>query len=387
MMNSIPVEEFRERHELARRKVRERGLDALLVHSNEADFANVRYLSEYWPIFESAGVLVPSEGNPILLIGPESETFAQGHSVIPDIRKVLYYREAAEPDYPDVEVDTFEDIFSSIGSGGIGKLGIAGSTAMPVSVYERVQAALPNAEIVKADDIMYEMRAIKSESEIALLKEAFLVSELAVEEVLSRIEPGMTELQVVGIAQEAMYRNGAEYEAHPTYVLSGPNSSHAIGRPSHRVIRKGDLVQLSVGARVGGYSPSVGLPICIGRMDPAMRDLAEFGLEAHHKTIEWMAAGVPAAQVAVNFFDYVKKRGYGENLLYGPCHGLGMIEVERPWMETSSDYLLQENMTFQVDTFMQRPEYGMRWEIGARITRDGAEELCSGRFRKIIEIE
>lgn len=387
MMNKIPEQEFKQRQATVSRKARERGLDAVLVHSNEADFANVRYLSDYWPIFESAGVLVPAEGNPILLIGPESEAFARDHSTIPDIRKVLYYREAAEPDYPDIEIDTFENVFASANNGrGIKKLGIAGTTAMPISVYEPVRAALRDGDIVKADDIMYEMRAIKSENEIALLKAAFGVCELAVDEVLGRIKPGMTELQVVGIAQEAMYRHGAEYEAHPTYVLSGTNSCHAIGRPSHKVIQPGELVQFSIGARVGGYSPSIGLPICMGKMDPKMKDLVSFGLEAHLKTMEWMRAEVSAGQVAIDFFDYVKSKGYGDNLLYGPCHGLGMIEVERPWMETSSDYPLQENMTFQVDTFLVSPLYGLRWETGVRITASGVEEF-STRFRNIVEIE
>ncbi|MCC6444291.1 MAG: aminopeptidase P family protein [Armatimonadetes bacterium] len=386
MVKGIPLEEFRQRHARARQMVQERGLDAMLVHSNEADFANVRYLSDYWPIFESAGVFVPAEGDPILLIGPESETFARDHSVIPDIRKILYYREAAEPDYPDVEVDSFGAIFAAANGGrGVKKLGIGGTTAMPVSVYEAVRAALPGAEIVKADDVMYEMRMIKSANEIAMLQEGFRISELALEEVLKRIQPGMTELQAVGIAQEAMYRFGAESEAHPPYVLSGINSSHAIGRPKHKVLEKGDLVQLDIGARVAGYSPSVGIPICLGKMDAKMRDLASFGLEANAKTMEWMKAGVPAGEVAVKFFEYVKNRGYGQYLLYGPCHGLGMIEVERPWMETTSEYLLAENMTFQVDTFLYRPEYGLRCETGVRVTRDGVETF-SNRFLKVIEI-
>jgi len=101
--------------------------------------------------------------------------------------------------------------------------------------------------------------------------------------------------------------------------------------------------------------------------------------------MEWMKAGVPAGQVATNFFDYVRRRGYGDNLLYGPCHGLGLTEVERPWMETSSTYSLQANMTFQVDTFLQRPEYGLRWETGVRITAQGVDVL-SKRFRDIVEI-
>jgi len=387
MIKGIPLEEFKGRWRAAQTKVRERGLDAVLVHSNEADFANVRYLSDYWPIFESAGVLIQSEGEPILLIGPESETFARGHSVIPDIRKVLYYREAAEPDYPDIEIDSFEHIFKTANNGrGIRRLGIAGYPAMSVSIYEAVRAALPDGEVSKADEMMYELRAIKSANEIAMLREAFKVCELATDAVLAAIRPGMTELQVVGIAQEAMYRNGAEYEAHPTYVLSGPNSTHAIGRPGYRVLQKGELVQLNIGARVCGYSPSIGIPVCLGKMDPAMKDLVSFGLEAHNKTTEWMRAGLPACSVVQEFEKFVRGRGYGENLLYGPCHGLGMIEVERPWMETSSSYLLQENMTFQVDTFLYRKDYGLRWEDGVRITKEGVEEF-STRFRHVAEVE
>ncbi len=106
-----------------------------------------------------------------------------------------------------------------------------------------------------------------------------------------------------------MYRHGAEYKAHPTYVLSGTNSAHAIGRPGHKVIQKGELVQLNIGARVGGYSPSIGIPICLGKMDPAMRDLVSFGLEAHNKTLEWMKEGVIAGEVAVKFFDYAERSG------------------------------------------------------------------------------
>ncbi len=385
-LKNFPLSEYRDRHAQLQRKIRARGLDALLVHSNEAEFANVRYLSNYWPIFESAGVFLPATGRPLLIIGPESETFARDHSVIGDIRKILYYRESAEPNYPGIKLDSFEEIFRKANGGkGVRKLGIAGYTAMPVTVYEAVKAALPDAKIVKADELMYEMRMIKSDAEIAMLRQAFKISEAAVEAVLNRIKPGMTELQAVGIAQEAFYNAGAEYEAHPTYVLSGINSTHAIGRPGHRVIKPGELVQLNIGARYNGYSPSIGLPICMGKMDAKMKDLVKFGLEAHHKTISWMKAGVPAGQVACKFFEFVKKRGYGKNLLYGPCHGLGMIEVERPWMETNSEYPLRRNMTFQVDTFLAAKAYGLRWETGARITAGGAE-VFSTKYQRIVEI-
>ena len=61
------------------------------------------------------------------------------------------------------------------------------------------------------------------------------------------------------------------------------------------------------------------------------------------------------------------------------------MEVERPWVESVSTYKLQENMTFQVDTFVSAAEFGIRWETGVAIRKDGAE-LLSQPIGKIIEI-
>lgn len=385
-MGKIPDTEFKERVLKVQGEVEKRDLDAIIVHSNEADFANVRYLSDYWPLFESAGVIVPRQGSPILLIGPESETFARDRSKIKEIRKILEYRESAEPEYPDIPIDSFESVFAEINNGqGVKRLGIVGYSIMPLPVWDGICRALPGAQIVRADDILTNLRIIKSPNEIELLREAFRISEKAIEAVLERIRPGMTEQEVVGIAQEVMYANGAEYEAHPTYVLSGINTTHAIGRPKPKKINAGEMIQLNIGARVEGYSPSVGRPICIGKMPREMRRLVEVGLEAHRKTMEWIKAGVVAGEVVEKYFDFVRSRGCGANLLYGPCHGLGMMEVERPWMESTSKYLLEENMTFQVDTFLYTKDYGLRWEDGIRVTKDGVEELSNKR-QEIIEL-
>lgn len=381
----IPEAEFAARVGRVQEEVRARGLDALLVHADEADLANVRYLSDYWPIFETAGVLVPAEGEAIQIIGPESETFARDRSHLRKVRKILEYRESAEPEYPELRLDTFASIFAELGIKPK-RIGIAGMSILPVTIYEALRRDCPDAEIVRADDIVTNMRVIKSEAELACMREAFRISEIALEAVLAEIRPGMTELQVVGIAQRAMYENGAEYEGHPTYVLSGVNSTHAIGRPSHRVLQKGDYVQLNIGARVCGYSSSVGRPICLGKMTPEMRRLTEVGLEAHYKTQEWMKAGVVAKEVVEKFYKFVREKGCGDNLLYGPCHGIGLMEVERPWMESTSEYPLQENMTFQVDTFLYTAEFGLRWENGVRVTADGVERLSDARM-EIIELD
>ena len=152
------------------------------------------------------------------------------------------------------------------------------------------------------------------------------------------------------------------------------------------------MVQLNIGARVNGYSSSVGRPVYMGHMPDAVRELVEFGLEAHHWTIERMQPGTPVAEVAREYERWVRGRGYGECLLYGPCHSLGIIEVEAPWVETSSDYDLEPGMVFQVDTFFYTPEghtlakdgvFGLRWEDGLVITEDGNRLLSQDHLEPI----
>ncbi|HNQ36300.1 MAG TPA: M24 family metallopeptidase, partial [bacterium] len=227
--------------------------------------------------------------------------------------------------------------------------------------------------------------AVKSPAEIDLLRRGFRISERAVARVIAELAPGRTELEMVGTAQAAIYQGGGEYEAHPVYVLAGRHSTHAIGRPTHRRIRSGEVVQLNIGARVAGYSPSVGRPVFMGRITPEARRLFQQGLDLHRRTIELMKAGVAARSVVEKFYDYAGKLGCRQNLLYGPCHGLGLIEVERPWMEETSDYRLRERMTFQVDTFLYNRDFGLRWEDGVVVTRDGVEELSS-RLQRIIQV-
>ena len=385
-MNSIPLREYNERIRLFQKNIRAAGLDAAIVHGNEADFANVRYLSEYWPTFEAGGVFVPAHGSAVLLIGPESGAYARGRSIIPRIEKMVEYRESAEPQYPGIAVASFKDVVKRSGmKGKLQKLGLVGYSIMTLPVYAGLKKELSGAELIKADDTLINLRIIKSPNEIRLMKKAFQISEKAVDAILAEIRPGMTELQVVGIAQREIYRHGGEYEGHALYCFCGPATNNAISRPTHNKIKRNEVIQINIGARVGGYSSSVGLPVSIGKLPERKKKLVEFGLEAHLKTMELMKAGKPAADVVREYEAFVKKNGFKKYMLYGPCHGIGMMEVERPWMESTSTYDLQENMTFQVDTFFYDRDFGLRWENGVRMTKDGVERF-SHRFMKLVEL-
>lgn len=383
---TIPQSEFEERIKRFQDNIRKEGLDACLVHATESDMAHVRYLSEYWPTFETAGVFVPAEGEAILLVGPESEHYASGRSFFTNIEKMLEYRESAEPDYPGMELLNFKEVVEKYWPGKeLKRIGIVGSAITPHHIYTSLQEQIPGVEVVKADMTLWPLRFVKSENEIASLKRAYEISEIAVEKILEEIKPGMTEFQVIGIAQREIFKNGGEYEGHSLYCFCGPSTNNAISRPTHNKIVENEMIQLNIGARVNGYSSSVGLPFSIGKLPDHKKHLLEFGLEAHKKTIEMLAAGKPAGEVVREYEAWVKEQGYSQYMLYGPCHSIGMMEVERPWMESTSEYELQENMTFQVDTFFYDNDFGLRWENGA-IIKKGGVEMMSSKFMKIVEL-
>ena len=72
----IPEYEYKERIEKAAKLAKERKLDILVINGSEADYANTRYFSGFWPVFERVGVAITPSGDCALMVGPESEIFA-----------------------------------------------------------------------------------------------------------------------------------------------------------------------------------------------------------------------------------------------------------------------------------------------------------------------
>ena len=383
----IPDHEYKERVARAAKILQREKLDVMIVNSNEAGYANARYFSGFWPLFERSGVAISASGDAALMVGPESREFAADRSRLEKIFVLKEYRESADPAYPELKADTYQDVFHAIGVNEKKlRIGVASYLDTSVIIMDGIKAAFPEAEIVRADHIMVELRSIKSVNEINCLREGYRIAELATQQVIKEIQPGMTELQMVGVAERVVYEQGAEYEGLPMYVFSEASTRHAISRSSYREFQKGDIVQLNLSAKIDGYSAAIGYPIVLGKLEGKRRDVVMFGLEAHKWTQQQVKSGVPASQIAENFYKYYVDNGYKDNFVYGPLHGTGMIEVEAPWVETTSDYALKPNMTFQIDTFISTDTFGVRWEKGIAVTEDGCDVL-SPEIGKLYELE
>lgn len=389
---SIPLEEYKERVKKVQATMKNEGYDLILCYGNEAEPQFVRYFSAYWPSFETAGVLIAQEGDPILLIGPESYTYAKDRSKIGEIRRLKAFRESSEPEYPGEKLDTFNTVFDELlGDKKVQRIGVAGLPLMTIGVYEALAEALKaygGIKIEKADYVVNDIRMIKTENELKCMRAAAQITAKTFDYVLENIKVGMTEQQVAGLALGKMHELGAERESYPVWVLTGKGSNQAISRPRNKKIEKGDMTFIQIGARVDGYASSIGRPVVFGKATSEQKELIEVGYKAQEAVIDMLKAGVPACDVAKAHVKNVTGMGYGDWLLYGPCHGNGTMEGEAPWIEVNSDYPLEENMTFCVDIFLgsAKTETGLRMEDVVCVKKDGVENLTDYP-RKLFEIE
>lgn len=379
----LPNAEFESRISKVQQILKKGELDAVLVFSTECEPAGVRYFADYWPSFETTAVLIPKEGDPALLIGPESLTYSKAHSRLKNIIRMMDFRESSQPDYPGSKLAAWQDI---LGEWKISKLGIAGWHMFPHTIMQNIADVIGRRNISDADSLIRQVTLVKTPAELDCLRRAAKISELGFKAVLENIRPGMTEINLVGIATEAMLSSGAEATGYPIWCCSGPNSIQAISRPTHRKVQAGEIIHFSIGAKVNGYSASIGRPVVLGKCPDETKQFMQVGLDAENMTIDLMRAGTNASDVAKKVHGFITEKGYGDTILYGPAHGCGQMECEFPFVETSSQFVLEEGMTFMIDVFLGQKDKGFRWEDGI-VVRDGAAEELSSYKRQLNIIE
>lgn len=132
-MITIPREEFVGRICRAQELMDERGLDALMVYGDEYRKEQLRYVCNFWPIFERGACFIPKRGEPILAGAPEGEKYAREMSVWEDVRNIKEFACVSVPeeiDYPLATFCSLRDILLETLGGGK-RLGLVGKWDMP----------------------------------------------------------------------------------------------------------------------------------------------------------------------------------------------------------------------------------------------------------------
>jgi len=378
-MIKIPVSEFHERIHKLREHMSKNGMDAMLVYGDEYRKENLRYVSNYWPIFERGGLLFGAQGEPVLLCAPEGEQMAKEMSVWSDVRLVPDFLAVTVPDeidYPHAKFTSFKKLADEMrATGKLDKLGVVGIYDMSESILKTLREAF-RCEVVDANPIIYEMRIKKSENEIACLKEAARIAEKGYMAMMDADVIGKTELYAAGIAEGVARQEGAETIIF-TVFGSGERTATIIGRPTLKIIEDGDMIMCSLAVQYEGYVATFEIPYAVGNYSEKTKRVIDVLVEANEAGRPYLKAGTPMKEFVKAVRDHFRKEGLEEYDVYPPLHGSGCAEAESPYPNENTDAVFEVGMTVNTDISLFGLEGGSnRIEEGFVIREDGAETIC-----------
>ena len=383
----IPESEFKRRIESLKQEMVKSGVECFIGYSSECESASVRYLTGFWPFFDFSAVVIPAEGEAVLVTGgPESYEFARSFSKVKNIRIDPSLVETSAPEWVvGVEGEGLDSIVMEACGRAPRVIALGNWNIFPKQLYDELMKLYPVPKIIRGDRLLLNVQAIKSEVELPYIKQAYRITEEAMKAAIEQAGPEKREWELEATARIKMLELGAEGMSYPAWVCSGPRTRLSLARSTDRVVGRNELIQYTFGAKFIGYCGNMCRPFSIGKMPEPAKKLAKVALEAVHYALDSIRPDVEASEIFKGYYNLLSRYGYEEYTLYGPAHGTGSSEVENLWLSKNADFLVKPNMVFNIDIWLSDGRYGLRYEDGILVTEDGIEELTSYR-REVIEL-
>lgn len=382
---TIAPEEYLARVNALRAKMDEMGVDAVVGFSNLLEIAIVRYYCGFAPVNESAAIIIPKDGEVIVCTGQASYDYCLVQNKLP-MSRIAILPEIGE--VSGFEYDTegqldFAELFSEVKREhpGIKRVGFIGRLIFPSIIMSKLRTVFSGCDIVDMDDVHYEQRVRKSPAEIEVLKTNWSMVSTMFENVVPKIEKGMTERYVEGMFEAEMMSLGAEsyVQAFAPMVATGPkNSFISMCRNTMRKLGESEILNLAAGVCYEGYNGIICSPLVLGEIPDKIRDAVACAYNALNFASDKMKPGTPCDVVLNAYTDYLTKYGYIDYCPYGSLHSTGMLECEAPVFTVSNKRVIEEGMAICIDAYFKGMEWGsFRIEDCYLITKDGAKRMTT----------
>jgi len=227
------------------------------------------------------------------------------------------------------------------------------------------------------------VRSVASAEEIAFLREAARITDLAMEALEREVRPGLRERELAGIVESAIARGGGTPGIH--FMATTPMRAPTAGVPSQiqssRVIERGDVLITEISAHHWGYGGQIHRAYAIGE-EPTdeYRRLHDAAAEAYERICDVLRDGATVADV-LDAADVLHKRGYTivDDLLHGTDQLPPIIQTRRTARGPQPEsFVFRENMVVVVQPNVVTDETGtMGLQVGetVRVAREGIERL------------
>jgi Xaa-Pro aminopeptidase len=311
--------------------------------------ANRRYLSGYTgedhPPDESAGALLITQGTAYLRTSVVNAPQARADA--PDFTIVAYARR-------DEAAKQLQEI---VQRHALKHLGFDES-AMLYTTYRWLGETLPDVALAEIGSLISDLRLIKDEAEIALLRRAQAITVAAFVDVSARIVAGMTEKQVAWEMEKAVRDHGGEGMGFSTIVGAGTNGARPHHTVTDRPIRTGEPVVIDMGARYEGYSGDLTRTVVVGEPDARFRRIYDIVLRAMRHAEEVARPGMTGGDLDAAAREVIVDAGYADAILHGLGHGIGLQVHEGPSARRDGDDVFAPGMSLTIEPGIYLPEWG-----------------------------
>ena len=263
-------------------------------------------------------------------------------------------------------------------------------TAIDTSVltYDQVKKFRNVFESVKCvgiSGICKEMRSVKDNYELEMLKKAQAITEDAFSYVLGKINPEMTENELAAELEYFIRRKGGGI-SFDTIAVSGAMSAVPHGTPRDVKIGKNTFVTMDFGATWNGYHADMTRTVVVGKADDEMKHVYNTVLEAQKRGIEAARAGISGSEVDEAARSYIETQGYGIYFTHSLGHSVGLEIHEAPGFSKMAKSILPAGAVVTVEPGIYIPgKYGVRIEDMVVLKKDGSYNLTSSP-KELIEL-
>ncbi|MFD4367662.1 M24 family metallopeptidase [Rhodococcus sp. NPDC058521] len=289
------------------------GISALLV----TDLLNIRYLTGF------------TGSNAALLVDARDSVDAENGTVI--CTDGRYLTQVAEQ-VPDLKaVIDRASARHLVESAEVPDLGFE-SHVVTVAQHTVWSEVAPQRPLVATSGLVEQLRMVKDEHEIGLLRSACAAADAALAALVEEggLRPGLTERRVGRRLESLMFDHGADGIAFETIVACGANSAVPHHRPTDAVLASGDFVKLDFGAQVAGYHSDMTRTFVLDRVSDWQRDVYDLVARSQAAGRAALEPGAEVASVDAAARRVIEDAGYGELFLHGLGHGVGLEIHEAP---------------------------------------------------------
>jgi len=385
----LPPDWYRGKIGQVQEQMKQRKLNALVL----LNATNVIYTTGYFhrSTERPLAALIPESGDPALFV-PELES---------DQVKLWWIKDyEAYFDFPG-PVNRVRWIFERVAKRGLGAGQIGVEEPTPGRM-QQMKLGAPKATIVDAGDLVENMRWVKDEDELRVMRRAMYFADFTVQAGRDFVQSNgsVTEDQILKASADAVADKMSKelndvvgVGIEPPFgglVPFGKRSAFPHAVPSKDRLKSGDALILSFGAQVGGYNVESERSFSVGKPSDYAKRLYDAMLAAHDTGVENMKQGAVAEEVDKKSLDQIRKAGFEKFLKHRTGHGIGLDGHEAPWIAEGDKAVLKEGMTFSCEPGVYDPDWGgFRHSDTVIVRKDKGEVMNSYPTRleeMIIEI-